>query len=106
MSHSAYAFKSPVRSIDYLTSFQRGFWVTLAAVPVAFALYKVSLSSEDPAHQPWLTRVINSYDNWQKQYEERNTLHTKMVEQAAFDRNLFQSAQGSRMIDLRFPEYV
>jgi len=28
-----------------------------------------------------------------------------MVEQAAFDRNVFQSSSGSAHIDLRFPEY-
>ena len=29
-----------------------------------------------------------------------------MMEQAAHDRNLFQSTPGSRMIDLKFPECV
>ena len=29
-----------------------------------------------------------------------------MVEQAALDRNLFQSSPGSAMVDLKFPEYV
>jgi hypothetical protein len=29
-----------------------------------------------------------------------------MVEQAAFDRNLFQSEKGSPHVNLRFPEFV
>ena len=33
-------------------------------------------------------------------------MHTAMMEQAAHDRNLFQSTPGSRMIDLKFPECV
>ena len=33
-------------------------------------------------------------------------MHTRMVEQAAHDRNLFQSSPGTRTVDLRFPEYV
>jgi hypothetical protein len=32
-------------------------------------------------------------------------LHIAMVEQAAFDRNLFQSTPGSKHVELRFPEY-
>ncbi len=29
-----------------------------------------------------------------------------MIEQAAHDRNLFQSSPGSKHVDLKFPEYV
>jgi len=37
---------------------------------------------------------------------DRNTLHTKAIEEAAFDKNLYWSSQGSAHIDLRFPECV
>ena len=29
-----------------------------------------------------------------------------MIEQAAYDRNLFQNSKGSHAIELRYPEYV
>lgn len=53
-----------------------------------------------------LSKVIESYSHIKEKYAARNTLHTAMAEQAALDRNLFQSHAGSRHIDLRFPEYV
>ncbi len=34
----------------------------------------------------------------------RNALHTKMVEQAARDRNLLLNSTGSHAVELRFPE--
>ncbi|MCJ1378410.1 hypothetical protein MMC17_001508 [Xylographa soralifera] len=85
----------------------RGFYITLASLPLAFALYKFSRSSDDSsatAAQPWLTRLIGSYSTFQERWVARNTLHTRMVEQAANDRNLFQSTPASKMVELKFPE--
>ncbi|MCJ1419784.1 hypothetical protein MMC32_006140 [Xylographa parallela] len=86
---------------------QRGFYISLASLPLAFALYKFSRSSDDSsaaAAQPWLTRLIGSYSAFQERWVARNTLHTRMVEQAANDRNLFQSTPGSERVELKFPE--
>ncbi|KAF6220193.1 hypothetical protein HO133_003324 [Letharia lupina] len=44
------------------------------------------------------------YNYWQDEYARRNTMHTKMVEQAGADRNLFQGSPWSHHIDLKFPE--
>ncbi|MCJ1246149.1 hypothetical protein MMC30_003354 [Trapelia coarctata] len=88
-------------------SFGRGFYITLAFLPLSFALYKFSRSTNDskePAAQPLFTRMLQSYSEYKGRWTERNTLHTRMVEQAANDRNLFQSTPGTRMIDLKFPE--
>ncbi|KAL8823228.1 MAG: hypothetical protein Q9191_006052 [Dirinaria sp. TL-2023a] len=97
-------------------SLGRGFYVTLALVPLSFALYKFSRSSNpnvsDPnaKEQPWLTRIIASYDHWGKEWERRNSLHTVMIEQAAHDRHLFQGEafnekkQPGVRVELRFPE--
>lgn len=50
--------------------------------------------------------MITYYSNLQQKWLQRNTTHTVMIEQAAFDRNLFQSTPASEHIDLKFPEYV
>lgn len=50
--------------------------------------------------------MITYYSNLQQKWLQRNTTHTIMIEQAAFDRNLFQSTPASEHIDLKFPEYV
>ena len=68
------------------------------------ALYKFSGQGTD--QQPYLTRLINSYDSWRQDWVERNDLHTQSVEQAARDRNLFLNSPSNRYVDLRFPEYV
>ncbi|KAL8768688.1 MAG: hypothetical protein Q9209_005106 [Squamulea sp. 1 TL-2023] len=85
----------------------RGFYLVIAALPLSFAIYKFSRSTNDSSAesaQPWLTRIIRGYDNWQKSYAERNAMHTKMVEQAGHDRNLFINSTPSPLVDLSFPE--
>ncbi|KAL9585658.1 MAG: hypothetical protein Q9212_001395 [Teloschistes hypoglaucus] len=89
------------------TSPLRGFYLVIAALPLSFAVYKFSRSSDDSgdeASQPWFTRMIRRYDSWQRAFGERNALHTNMLEQAGHDRNLFHNSPRSEMIDLSFPE--
>ncbi|MCJ1229184.1 hypothetical protein MMC12_005849 [Toensbergia leucococca] len=84
-------------------SLGRGFYVSLGAIPLSLALYKFSSTTSDSA-DPFLTRLINSYSQFQDRWTERNALHTSMIEQAAHDRNLFQSSPASKTIELKFPE--
>jgi hypothetical protein len=54
---------------------------------------------------------MHKYDLWQEEWRLRNELHTKSVEQAGFDRLLFQHAanaegKGTGKKDVRFEEYV
>lgn len=99
------------RFADYELYQQRGFYASIAALALSFALYKFSRSSSpdpsakgDPSKQPLLTRAMAYYNYWQDEYARRNTMHTKMVEQAGADRNLFQSSPWTHHIDLKFPE--
>ena len=50
--------------------------------------------------------MIKKYSSYTEIWTQRNDLHTRMVEEAAHDRNLFQSSPGTRTVELRFPEYV
>ena len=84
---------------------QRGFYITLAALPASFAVYKFTQQSEDP----YFTRLIrDTYDEYKTKWAQRNDLHTQAMEQAAADRVLFlnESAQSPKYVDIRFPEYV
>ncbi|KAL8795542.1 MAG: hypothetical protein Q9195_001963 [Heterodermia aff. obscurata] len=86
-------------------SLGRGFYLALAAIPASFALYKLSRSSsDDPASQPWLTRVMLYYDSWREDWKRRNLLHTAAVEQAAHDRHLFYGVPRTHIVELRAPE--
>ncbi|KAL8952080.1 MAG: hypothetical protein Q9222_001991 [Ikaeria aurantiellina] len=89
------------------TIHQRGFYFVIAALPLSFAIYKFSRSSDGSnaeSAQPWLTRILRRYDNWSNSWADRNSLHTKMIEQAGHDRNLFINSPPSPLVDLSFPE--
>jgi len=51
------------------------------------------------------SKIIDGYSHYKEKWAARNNLHIAMVEQAAFDRNLFQSTPGRKHVDLKFPEY-
>ncbi|MCJ1300793.1 hypothetical protein MMC08_003592 [Hypocenomyce scalaris] len=88
-------------------SLGRGFYIALGVFPLSFAIYKFSRSQDGSSAnsaQPIFTRIINSYSQYKESWTARNTLHTAMIEQAAHDRNLFQSSAPSKHIDLKFPE--
>ena len=56
--------------------------------------------------KPWFTRLIDSYSDLKAAWADRNDLHTRAIEQAASDRNLFQNSKPKYHAELRFPEYV
>ncbi|KAI4177946.1 MAG: hypothetical protein LQ343_000030 [Gyalolechia ehrenbergii] len=85
----------------------RGFYLAIAALPLSFAVYKFSRSSDGSGaefSQPWLTRILRRYDEWSNSWAESNAVHTKAIEQAAHDRNLFHNSRPSPLVDLSFPE--
>jgi hypothetical protein len=84
---------------------QTQLYVVLAIIPASFALYTASRNSQDGSI-PGISKVIEKYSDLKDKWSARNTLHTSMIEQAAFDRNLYQSAVGSSHINLRFPEWA
>ncbi|KAI9746097.1 MAG: hypothetical protein M1818_000778 [Claussenomyces sp. TS43310] len=79
------------------------FYFVLALIPASFALYAASRTSKDGSI-PGFSKVIQKYSDFKEKWVARNTLHTAMIEQAAFDRNLYQSSPGSRHVNLKFPE--
>ena len=79
-------------------------YIVLALLPASYAVYHLSRTSADGS-VPALSKLIESYSYYTDKWTARNTLHTTMIEQAAFDRNLFQNSKGSSHVNLRFPEY-
>jgi aspartate aminotransferase-like enzyme len=82
---------------------QTGFLLTVSALPAGCAVYYLSRPGED-GEAPALTQWINSFRKWDETWEERNTLHTAAVQQAAADRALLYSAPRAANHELRFPE--
>lgn len=88
-----------------MTDIQTQFFFVLALIPASMAVYAASRSSADGS-PAGLSKIIDSYSQYKERWAARNNLHTAMVEQAAFDRNLLQSAEKSQIYDLKFPECV
>jgi len=51
-----------------------------------------------------ITSLIHKYTSQAEDWEEINALHTKAMEQAGFDRNLFENASNKhRFVDVATP---
>lgn len=51
--------------------------------------------------------VLAKYRSKAEHWESINSLHTKAMEQAGYDRNLFENASTKRaIVDVSYPEYV
>ncbi|OCL10644.1 hypothetical protein AOQ84DRAFT_387355 [Glonium stellatum] len=85
-------------------SFGKGFFISIAAIPAAYALYKFSRMNTD--EKPWFTRLIESYSDLKATWAERNDLHTRAIELAASDRNLFVNSAPNYHAELRFPDMM
>lgn len=87
-----------------LTSFQAQFYVVLAIIPLSLGVYAASRPDAN-GHPRGFSNFIGSYySEYKEKWAAQNTLHTAVLEKAAFDRNLFQSTPGTKHVDLRFPE--
>lgn len=54
-----------------------------------------------------ITGLISKYTSRAEDWEEINALHTKAMEQAGFDRNLFENVSNKhRFVDVAYPEYA
>jgi len=87
------------------SSTQTGFYLTLAAIPFSFIVYTATQAVKN-GEEPFVTQFIKKYDYWLQTYRERNELHTKMVEQAGYDRLILQHSPKNASVDYKFNEYV
>ncbi|CAJ0545800.1 Ff.00g092730.m01.CDS01 [Fusarium sp. VM40] len=54
-----------------------------------------------------ILNFINKHTSRGRDWEEINALHTKAMEQAGYDRNLFENASNKhRFVDVAYPEFV
>ncbi|CCX09680.1 NADH-ubiquinone oxidoreductase [Pyronema domesticum] len=82
-------------------SFGKGFYMSIAAFTGLCAFYKFTVSDEK---EPLVTRIINKYHSQSALWEARNTVHTKMVEEAAHDRLLFEESPIPKSRPYAYPE--
>jgi hypothetical protein len=75
--------------------------MSIAAFTGLCAFYKFTVSDEK---EPLVTRIINKYHSQNALWEARNTVHTKMVEEAAHDRLLFEESPIPKSRPYAYPE--
>lgn len=73
--------------------------MTLALIPTAYICYNIATSNEN-----FISRSVKAYGDLREEWTQRNTRHTKMVEQAGHDRNLFSNSAMPNHIELGYPE--
>lgn len=81
------------------------FWIFALAVPVSITVY--TLSQPSAAGEPTrLTKLLEQWGDYREQNAIRNAMHTRLVEQAGHDKNLFLNTRiGEGYYEMRFPEY-
>ncbi|POR39790.1 NADH-ubiquinone oxidoreductase 17.8 kDa subunit, mitochondrial [Tolypocladium paradoxum] len=89
-------------SFGSLSCVQKGSIATVAVFFGGVLFYQfVPAKGADSA----ITNLINKYTSRAEDWEEINALHTKAMEQAGFDRNLFENASNKhRFVDVAYPE--
>ncbi|KAJ5178035.1 uncharacterized protein N7500_000734 [Penicillium coprophilum] len=97
-SHAAHA---PVNE-----GFGRSFYVTCGSIASAFLLYHVSKSNEESGSASWISNLITKWSPSQEVFEQRNAIHTAMMEKAASDRHLLGSQGPPEAFDLRQPDMM
>lgn len=75
----------------------------MTLIPSTYLLWEVSRPNTDGSPNAY-TRLIAKYSEYKEMWATRNALHTRMVEQAGHDRNLFLNTPQPNHIELRFPE--
>ncbi|CAG8904070.1 unnamed protein product [Penicillium egyptiacum] len=86
--------------------FGRSFYVTCGSIASAYLLYRVSESNEKSGEPSWISGLISKWTPSQEVFEQRNAIHTAMMEKAATDRHLLGSQGQAEAFTLRQPDMM
>ncbi|KAI5797988.1 hypothetical protein DFH27DRAFT_561526 [Peziza echinospora] len=81
----------------------KGFFVSIAVFVGFLAAYKLEQRIAGSDQSP-LTRALAYYGDLEREFQETNTRHTLMVEQAGKDRTLFSSQRASGITKIKYIE--
>ncbi|CDM30864.1 hypothetical protein DTO013E5_489 [Penicillium roqueforti] len=84
----------------------RSFYVTSGTIASAFVLYHISKSIKESGEASWMTGLINKWTPSQEVFEQRNAIHTAIMDKAAFDRHLLGSQGPAEAFAHRQPEML
>ncbi|KAG0157383.1 hypothetical protein PDIDSM_4568 [Penicillium digitatum] len=84
----------------------RSFYITSGSVASAFILYHVSKSYEESGSPSWISNFISKWTPSEEVFEQRNAIHTAIMEKVAFDRHLLGSQGPPEAFALRQPDMM
>ncbi|KAJ5997647.1 hypothetical protein N7499_005958 [Penicillium canescens] len=84
----------------------RSFYVTVGSLASAYLLYRVSQSNQDSGAPSWISGLISKWTPSQETFEQRNAIHTAIMEKAAEDRHLLQSQGPREAYELKQPDMM
>ncbi|KAJ5458288.1 hypothetical protein N7475_009676 [Penicillium sp. IBT 31633x] len=87
-------------------SFGRSLYVTVGTVASVYILYRVSESNKESDSPSWISNLISKWSPSQEVFEQRNAIHTAIMEKAASDRHLLGSQGPPEAYTLRQPEIL
>ncbi|KAJ5782837.1 hypothetical protein N7457_004611 [Penicillium paradoxum] len=87
-------------------SFGRSFYVTVGSIASAYVLYRVTKSNEESGSPSWISSLISKWSPSQEVFEQRNAIHTAIMEKAAADRHLLGSQAAPEAYALRQTEMM
>ncbi|KAJ6013991.1 hypothetical protein N7540_008582 [Penicillium herquei] len=98
---SSHAHAEPVNE-----SFGRSFYVTVGSFASAFLIYRYTKASKESGSESWIGGLISKYTTPEDVNEQRNAIHTALLEKAAEDRHLLQSQGPREAYELRQPDLM
>ena len=86
------------------TSKQKSFYVAIGTFTFGYILYRIHKSNKESGSKSFISDIVEKYAPSQQIFEERNAIHSTVLEKAAHDRHLFASQNPPPTYEVRFPE--
>ncbi|CAI7615001.1 hypothetical protein N7533_008931 [Penicillium manginii] len=93
---SSHAHAEPVNE-----GFGRSFYVTAGSFVSAYLLYRFTKAQQESGSESFISDLIAKWTPSQEAFEQRNAIHTAIMEKAAEDRHLLQSEGPREFVPLR-----
>ncbi|KAJ5247003.1 hypothetical protein N7468_001986 [Penicillium chermesinum] len=98
---SSHAHAEPVNE-----SLGRSFFVTVGGIVSACAIYRITKSTKESGSESWISGLISKWTPSQETFEQRNAIHTAILEKAAEDKHLLQSQGPQEFYQLKQPDLM
>ncbi|KAJ5975252.1 hypothetical protein N7481_008959 [Penicillium waksmanii] len=79
----------------------RSFYITAGSIVSAYLIYRFTKAQKESGSESFISDLIAKWSPSQEAFEQRNAIHTAIMEKAAEDRHLLQSEGPREFVPLR-----